>query len=172
MTRKPFWFLHRINSFQNQNVYQHNISLIINDSPLHKNKNRNTSWQNRQLSSKKCKFDLRVQFTTLLKTFVVVCAYDSLPLLKGPDLPCDVMMMPICDVHETGCIFEYIFWTPTHWPIDINKDNSFQELFERFWVLGLSFLFSLATCSNYSIKNYIKIPVLYFCCCCCCWKDE
>ena len=41
-------------------------------------------------------------------------------------------------VHETECIFEYIFWTTTHLVtklgqmIDINKGNSFKEAFEQF----------------------------------------
>ena len=39
-------------------------------------------------------------------------------------------------VHETGCIFEYIFWNTTHkitkldQLLDISKDNNFQESFE------------------------------------------
>ena len=32
LTSKPFWFLCGLNSFQNQNTYQHNFILIINDS--------------------------------------------------------------------------------------------------------------------------------------------
>ena len=38
-------------------------------------------------------------------------------------------------LHETGCIFEYIFWTTTHEPtklgelIDIGKGNNIQEFF-------------------------------------------
>ena len=85
-----------------------------------------------------------MRFITLLKTFVGVCAYDSLPLLKGSDLPCDVMIMAIYNVHETGCIFEYIFWTTTHWPIDINKDNSFQELLEKILSTGIKFSFQFS----------------------------
>ena len=47
-------------------------------------------------------------------------------------------------VHETGCIFEYIFRTTTHKVtklgqlIDVNKGNYFQESFEQFGELGLS----------------------------------
>ena len=73
-------------------------------------------------------------------------------------------------VHETGCIFEYIFWTTTHEVIkrgqliDINKGNNFQESFLTIWRTGAMFqiLFNLATCSNYSITNYLKIPVFHF----------
>ena len=41
-------------------------------------------------------------------------------------------------VYVTVCIFEYIFWTTTHYVpklgqlTDINKDNNFQEPFEQF----------------------------------------
>ena len=47
-------------------------------------------------------------------------------------------------VHETGCIFEYIFWTTTHWPIklgqliDVSKGNIFLKNFEWFRGFGES----------------------------------
>ena len=70
-------------------------------------------------------------------------------------------------VHEAGCIYEYIFWTKTHSVtklgqlIDINKGNNFQEFFWTIWRTGTKFqaLFNLATSSNYSITNYVKIPM-------------
>ena len=73
-------------------------------------------------------------------------------------------------VHEAGCIFDYILWTTTHQVtklgqlIDINKENNFPEFFEQFGGLGQSsrFFFNLATWSNYSITNYVKIPVFRF----------
>ena len=46
-------------------------------------------------------------------------------------------------VHETTCIFEYIFWATNHEAtklgqlIDISKDNSFQKPFEQFGRLEL-----------------------------------
>ena len=49
--------------------------------------------------------------------------------------------------------------------LDVNKDNNFQESLEHFgWRTGAKFLalFNLATCCNYSITNYIKIPVFHF----------
>ena len=48
--------------------------------------------------------------------------------------------------------------------IDISKDNNFYESFEQFGgaVATLQFLFNLATCSNYSITNYIKNPLFHF----------
>ena len=45
-------------------------------------------------------------------------------------------------VQETGCIFEYMFWTTTHWVsklgqvIDISKGNNLQESFGQFGGLG------------------------------------
>ena len=74
-------------------------------------------------------------------------------------------------VHETGCIFEYFFepqalhfWTKTHSVtkfgqlIDISKSNNFQEQ------TGATFLviFYSVTFSNYSITNYVKIPMFHF----------
>ena len=59
-------------------------------------------------------------------------------------------------VHETGCIFEYIFWITTHWVsklgqlIGRSKGNNFQESFEQFGRLGLSF-------SSFSIKQPVPI---------------
>ena len=47
-------------------------------------------------------------------------------------------------IHETECIFEFIFWTTTHWVtklgqvIDISKGKNFQESFEQFGRLRLS----------------------------------
>ena len=47
-------------------------------------------------------------------------------------------------VHETGCIYEYKFWTTTHYVtklsqlIHINKGNNFQESLEQFGWLGLN----------------------------------
>ena len=73
-------------------------------------------------------------------------------------------------VLETGYIFEYIFRTTTHCItklgqlIYISKGNNFQESFGQFGGLGLSPrpFFNLATCSNYSITNYVKITVFHF----------
>ena len=56
-------------------------------------------------------------------------------------------------MRETGCIFEYICGTTTHYVtklgqlIHINRDNSFQESFEQFEGGGAKFqvLFNLAT---------------------------
>ena len=70
-------------------------------------------------------------------------------------------------VHETRCIFEYIFWTKAHktWSIDSYKQGQkFSGIFSPIWRTGPGFqvLFNLATCSNSSITNYVRIPVFHF----------
>ena len=73
-------------------------------------------------------------------------------------------------VQETGCNFEYIFWTTTHKATklgqltDICKGNNCQESFEQFGGLELSSSSrsNSAICYNYSITNYVKIPVVHF----------
>ena len=68
-------------------------------------------------------------------------------------------------VHETGGIFEYKFWSTTHWATklgqskELNKAIIFRNLlnnledWDKFQVL-----FNLETCSIYSITNYVTIP--------------
>ena len=48
--------------------------------------------------------------------------------------------------------------------IDISKHNNFEESYEQFWWTRAKFqvLFNLATCSNHSITNCVKIPVFPF----------
>ena len=74
-------------------------------------------------------------------------------------------------IHETVCLFEYIFWTTTHevtklgQVIDISKANNFQEFFKHLRGLGLSSRscsIYLPTCCNYSTANYVKISVFHF----------
>ena len=78
-----------------------------------------------------------------------------------------VVMMRL--VHETRHIFEHIFSTTAHGItklgqlIDISKGNNFQESYEQFGELRLNSrsFFNLATCSNYSLTIYVKIPVFH-----------
>ena len=69
-------------------------------------------------------------------------------------------------VHETACIFEYIYLlnhnSPIHWICTCDRYNS--NNFQESWRTGSKFqvLFNLATCSNYSITGYVKIPVFHF----------
>ena len=72
--------------------------------------------------------------------------------------------------HETNCIFEYIFWPTIHQItklgqlVDINICIKFSGIFWTICRTGASFqvFFNLATCSNYSITNYVNIPVFHF----------
>ena len=86
-------------------------------------------------------------------------------------------------VHETRCIFEYIFWTISHQTRLIDRCKQGQQvsgIFWKIWRIGakLQVLFNLATCSEYPITNYVKFPfflcsiVFLFFCCCFFWKDE
>ena len=73
-------------------------------------------------------------------------------------------------VHETRYIFEYIFWiykswSHQTWPNDRYKQGQwFSVIFWTIWETGARFqdLFNLATCPNYSITKYAKIPVFRF----------
>ena len=50
------------------------------------------------------------------------------------------------------------------WPVDrYNQGQQFPKSFEQFGGLGTKFqiLFNLATCSNYSITNYVMIPMFH-----------
>ena len=78
---------------------------------------------------------------------------------------CNVMMSIL--VHEIRYIFEFIFWTTTHQITklgqitNICQGNIFPEIF---WIIlrnrsKLQVLLNLETWSNYSITNYVKIPV-------------
>ena len=59
-------------------------------------------------------------------------------------------------VHETRSVFDYIFWTTTHYAIklgqliDVSKGNNFQESFEQFGELGLGSRF-------FSIEQPVQI---------------
>ena len=71
-------------------------------------------------------------------------------------------------VHETRCIFEYLFnhnsLTHQTWPIGGCKQG--QQLSGILWAISMTgakfqVLFNLTTSSNYSITNYVKIPVFF-----------
>ena len=80
---------------------------------------------------------------------------------------CDVMMnMSIWDsVHFWIYLLNHNSLIHQTWPIDrYNQGQSFSGIFWTIWKTGAQFqvLFNLATCSNYSITSYVKIPVLHF----------
>ena len=69
-------------------------------------------------------------------------------------------------VHETGCIFlNHNSLNHQTWPIDRHKEG--QYIYEISWTIWrteakLQTLFNSATCSNYSITDYVKPPVFHF----------
>ena len=71
-------------------------------------------------------------------------------------------------LHEPGCIFEYIFEPQPQvtkcGQLRDNKQEQFSEIFWTIWSTGamLLVLFNLATCSNYPITNYVRIPMFHF----------
>ena len=72
-------------------------------------------------------------------------------------------------VRKTGFIFIYLLnrnsLSHQTWPIDRYKQGQyFSGIFWTILRTGAKFeaFFNLATCSNYSITNYIKIPVFDF----------
>ena len=75
-------------------------------------------------------------------------------------------------LNQTGCIFEYIFWTRTHEVTKIGQliDDRYkpgQKLSEIFWTIwrnriNFQVLSNLVTCYDYSITNYVEIPVFQF----------
>ena len=72
-------------------------------------------------------------------------------------------------VYETGCIFEYLLnhssLTHQAWSIDRYKQRQyFSKIIWMIWMTGTKFqsLFNEATCSNYSITDYVKFPVFHF----------
>ena len=72
-------------------------------------------------------------------------------------------------VDEAGCIFECVLnhkslTHQTRWINRYKKGQYFSKIFWTIWWTGSKFqtLFILATCSNFSIANYVKFPVFHF----------
>ena len=90
------------------------------------------------------------------------------------------MIYQICDVMMSISTWDRVhFWiyflshnSLTHqtWPVDRYKQGKyFSEIVWTIWGTGAKFqaLFNLASCSNFSITNYVKFPVFHFF-----WKGE
>ena len=80
---------------------------------------------------------------------------------------CDIMMsFSTWDrVHFWICILNHNSLSHQTWPTDRYKHGQlFLGIFWTVWRTGANsqVLFNLATCSNYSITNYIKIPLFNF----------
>ena len=85
------------------------------------------------------------------------------------------MIYQICDIMMSINTWDKrYFWiyllnhnSLTHqtWSIDRYKQGQyFFKIFWTIWRTGVKFqaLFNLATCSNYSITNYVKFPMIHF----------
>ena len=95
--------------------------------------------------------------------------YSSSCIINHPMISqiCDVMMsISTWDrVHFLIYLLNYDSVTCQTWSVDSYKQlQYFSETFWTIWRTGAKFqaLFNLATCSNYSITNYVKIPVFHF----------
>ena len=82
--RKPFWFLCRINSFQNQNAYKRNFKLIINNSHMFYSNIRNgnmslvVTWQLLYSKNVLSKFWFAWAFFFALLNALHICGYVHL----------------------------------------------------------------------------------------------
>ena len=68
-------------------------------------------------------------------------------------------------VHFSIYLLNHDSWCHQTWPVDRYKQGQkFSVIFWTIWRTGARFqvLFNLATCPNYSITKYIKIPVFHF----------
>ena len=67
-------------------------------------------------------------------------------------------------VYEAGCIFEPQLINPSNLVNRYKEGQYFSGISWTIWRTGDKFqaLFSLATCSSYSITNYVKFPVFHF----------
>ena len=103
------------------------------------------------------------EFFISLKSYVTLSTYSSFCISNDP------MIYQICDVMISISTWDRVnFWifflnhnSLSHQLgqlIDISKCNNFHKSFEQFGGLGLSSTF-FSTCSNYSISNYVKVPV-------------
>ena len=85
------------------------------------------------------------------------------------------MIYKICDIMMSIRTWDRVhFWiyllnhnSLSHqtWPMDrYKKGQNFSGIFWTIWRTGAMFqvLFNIATCSNYSITNYVKITVFHF----------
>ena len=85
------------------------------------------------------------------------------------------MIYQICDVTMSISTWDKVHfwiyllslksWNHQTWPVDRYKQGQkFSVIFGTIWETGTRFqvLFNLATCPNYSITKYAKIPVFHF----------
>ena len=111
---------------------------------------------------------LRIFFVSS-KSYVPFSRCSSFCIFNHPMIYqiCDVMMN--ISTWDRGHFWIYCLnhHSLTHQTCSIDRYNQglyFSEIFWTIWRTGaeLQALFDLATCSNYSITNYVKFPVFHF----------
>ena len=102
-------------------------------------------------------------------TLTLISRYSSFCILNHPLIYqiCDVMVNISTQdsVHFLIYLLKYNSLSHQTWPIDRYKQRQqFSGIFWITWRTGAKFqvLFDLATCCNYSITNYVKIPLFIF----------
>ena len=98
----------------------------------------------------------------LFSRYSIFCIFNHLMIYQI----CDVMMSISTWDKCTFWIYllNHSWLSHQTWPIDWYKPGQqFSEIFWTIWRTGAKFqvLFNLATCSNYSITNYVKILVFH-----------
>ena len=103
------------------------------------------------------------------KSYVPLLRYSSFCLFNNPIIYqiCDVMMSTSTwdRVHLWIYLLNHNSLSHQSWSTDRYKQGQyFSEIFWTIWRTGVEFQaqFNLATCSSYSITNYVKFPVFHF----------
>ena len=123
----------------------------------------------KMITSQNKSFETQAQiFFILQESYIPFLRYSSFAIFNIPWFTKSLTLWRIL-VHETGCMYEYIFWTTTHLVtklgqlIDTSNGNSFQESFEQFGGLAVSpKSFSIQQLAPITLESIIKSPVFYF----------
>ena len=107
----------------------------------------------------------------LWKSYFPFSRYSSFCISNHPMIYqiCDVMM----SISTSGTVHFWIYLLNhnllSHQTQPVDRYKKAQYLSEIFWTIWntrakLPVVFNVVTCSNYSIKNYVKLPVCFFVC--------
>ena len=146
--KKTFWFPCRINSFRNQNTYEHNLNLIISNSHLFSSNMRIGTYLDQTLAIMKSK--------RIVKRFIGTCVGEgmcySTPLLKGPDVTnqqltwCTIFIWYLLHIFNTSKI-----------PL-LNQDViSLTLVVTRMKSNKVTFIFAKVWICDYKIKRTCKL---------------
>ena len=111
----------------------------------------------------------RLRILLFRRKFVLLSRYSGFCIFNHPIIYqiCDVMMsISTWDkMHFWIYLLNHNSLSHQTWQIDrYEQGQQLPGIFWTIWRTGARFqvLFNLATCSNYSITNYVKIPVSHF----------